>query len=127
MAGAALAALAALVDGGLLPQQPAPSQRRYEGRLYGVAARVSLDMDARRAHVHIAGLGIPVLDGVGWLDGAGESGSVVLEGGFAAKLARLRLRVDHARLDRRDDTVTVGITAPLLGAQTIVLRRAADA
>ena len=95
----------------------------FEGSFYGVYARVALNMNTRVAHVELSG--IPLggsLEGEGWLKSAGtESGPVVLQEEFAARLARRFVEISRASLDRRAGTVTVWASVPLLGEIEMVL------
>jgi len=95
----------------------------FEGSFYGVYARVALNMNTRVAHVTLSG--IPLggsLEGEGWLKSAGtESGPVVLQEEFAARLARRYVEISRASLDRGAKTVTVWASVPLLGEIEMVL------
>ena len=95
----------------------------FEGSFYGVYARVALNMNTRVAHVTLSG--IPLggsLEGEGWLKSAGtESGTVVLQDEFAARLARRYVEISRASLDRHARTVTVWASVPLLGEIEMVL------
>jgi len=95
----------------------------FEGSFYGVYASVALNTNTRVAHVTLSG--IPLggsLEGEGWLKSAGtESGPVVLQEEFAARLARRFVEISRASLDRGAKTVTVWAIVPLLGEIEMVL------
>ncbi len=95
----------------------------FEGRFYGVSAKVALNMRTRVAEVQLNG--VPLggrISGTGWLSDAGaEAGTVVLEPEFARRLHRRLVSIYSARLDRQKHTVTVGVKVPVLGALDLVL------
>lgn len=101
--------------------------REYAGNLYGVSAEVTLDFAERRADVAL--WGVPIagrVAGFGWLSNGAEAqerGAVVLDAELQAKLDRRFVRVVSAGLDRVADTVTVCVDVPVLGEQSLVLRR----
>lgn len=104
--------------------------RKYRGSLYGVTAKVELDLRRREALVQL--YGIPIggsVKGKGWLQNAPgadegrEEGGVWLEDELAAKLARRMVTIVNAKLDRKQNTVVVTAIVPFLGEQTIVLHR----
>lgn len=101
--------------------------REYSGSLYGVSAEVTLDFAERRADVAL--WGVPIagkVEGFGWLANGAEAqerGAVVLDAELKAKLDRRFVRVVSAGLDRVADTVTVCVDVPVLGEQSLVLRR----
>ena len=99
--------------------------RHFRGGMYGVVATVALDMRTRRAVVVLRGAPIGGrVGGVGWLaEHAAEAGRVVLEPDFARRLSARFVSIQTAALDRQDDTVTVGVTVPLFGRQSLTLRR----
>ena len=95
----------------------------FEGRFYGVNAKVALNMRTRVAKVHLDG--VPIggrISGTGWLtDSAAEAGSVVLAPEFERRLRRRMVAIYSARLDRQKHTVTVGVKIPVLGVLDLVL------
>lgn len=99
--------------------------QHFRGSLYGVTATVSLHMKSRQAEVQLRGLPIGgSLTGIGRLkDLNGEEGEVELEEGFAAQLAWRMVSIQSAALDRVANTVTVTVTVPLFGAQSLELQR----
>ena len=110
----------------LVMQQPVECEvQRYHGGMYGVTATVALDPQKRKAHVQLRG--IPLggrVEGVGWLTSDDqESGAVELEEEFAAALGRRFVSIVRAHRDRATDTLTVVVSVPLLGEQTLVLER----
>ena len=98
--------------------------QQFQGRMLGVRARVTLDMDTRKARIEL--LGAPMggyVQGVGWLrDPKAEAGGVVVDQEFARKLARRMVGIRHAALNRRARTVSVTVTVPVFGQQTMVLQ-----
>lgn len=98
--------------------------QQFQGRMLGVRARVALDMDTRKARIEL--LGAPMggyVQGVGWLtDPKAEAGKVVVDREFARKLARRFVSITHAGLNRRARTVSVTVTVPVFGQQTLVLQ-----
>lgn len=110
----------------LLMQQPAECEvHRYHGGMYGVSAAVALDLRKRQAHVQLRG--IPLggrVEGVGRLASDDqEAGPVELEEELAAALGRRLVSIVRAHRDRATDTLTVVVSVPLLGEQTLVLTR----
>ena len=95
----------------------------FEGSFYGVTASVDLNMRTRVAQVRLNG--VPLggrISGTGWLqDAESESGKVVLEPGFEARLARRYVSIYSAHLDRKGHTVTVNVKIPILGIMALVL------
>ena len=95
----------------------------FEGRFYGVSAAVELNMRTRVAQVRLNG--VPLggrISGTGWLkDPESESGTVVLEPDFEARLARRYVSIYSAHLDREHHTVTVNVKIPILGIMSLVL------
>jgi hypothetical protein len=95
----------------------------FEGRFYGVSAKVALNMRTRVAKVSLNG--VPLggrISGTGWLTNAeAEDGSVVLAPEFRRRLSRRMVSIYRARLDRAKHTVTVGVKIPVLGAMDLVL------
>jgi hypothetical protein len=95
----------------------------FEGSFYGVTAQVELNMRTRVAQVRLNG--VPLggrISGTGWLkDPESESGTVVLEPTFEARLARRYVSIYSARLDRKEHTVTVNVKIPVLGIMSLVL------
>jgi hypothetical protein len=95
----------------------------FEGRFYGVSAAVELNMRTRVAQVRLNG--VPLggrISGTGWLkDPESESGTVVLEPDFEARLARRYVSIYSAHLDREHHTVTVNVKMPILGIMSLVL------
>ncbi len=95
----------------------------FEGSFYGVSASVELNMRTRVAQVRLNG--VPIggrISGTGWLqDPESESGTVVLEPSFEARLARRYVSIHSAQLDRKGHTVTVNVKVPLLGSMSLVL------
>ena len=94
------------------------------GERGGVRARVSLDMDTRKARIELVGAPMGgYVQGVGWLsDPKAEAGRVVVDREFARALARRFVGITHAGLNRRARTVSVTVTVPILGQQTMVLQ-----
>ena len=99
--------------------------QHFRGSLYGVTATVALHLKSRRAEVELRG--IPMggsVAGVGWLkDLESEAGEVELEEVFAARLARRMVSIQSAALDREANSVTVNVTVPLFGEQSLELKR----
>lgn len=95
----------------------------FEGRFYGVSAKVALNMRTRVARVSLNG--VPLggrISGTGWLtDAEAEDGTVVLEPEFERRLSRRMVSIYRARLDREKHTVTVGVKIPVLGTMDLVL------
>lgn len=95
----------------------------FEGRFYGVSAKVALNMRTRVAQVSLSG--VPLggrISGTGWLsDSEAEGGTVVLAPEFERRLGRRMVSVYRARLDRAKHTVTVGVQIPVLGKMDLVL------
>ena len=95
----------------------------FAGSFYGVSAQVELNMRTRVAQVRLNG--VPLggrISGTGWLkDPESESGTVVLEPTFAARLARRYVSIYSAHLDRKGHTVTVNVKIPVLGIMSLVL------
>lgn len=95
----------------------------FEGRFYGVSAKVALNMRTRVAQVSLNG--VPLggrISGTGWLSNAeAEEGTVVLAPEFERRLGRRMVSVYRARLDREKHTVTVGVKIPVLGKMDLVL------
>lgn len=95
----------------------------FEGRFYGVSAKVALNMRTRVARVSLNG--VPLggrISGTGWLsDSEAEDGTVVLEPEFERRLGRRMVSIYRARLDRAKHTVTVGVKIPVLGVMDLVL------
>ena len=95
----------------------------FEGSFYGVSAVVELNMRTRIAQVRLNG--VPLggrVSGTGWLQNAElESGTVVLEPSFEARLARRYVSIYSAHLDRKGHTVTVNVKIPILGILSLVL------
>ncbi len=95
----------------------------FEGRFYGVSAAVELNMRTRVAHVRLNG--VPLggrISGTGWLkDPESESGTVILEPGFEARLARRYVSIYSAHFCRKHHTVTVNVKVPILGIVSLVL------
>lgn len=95
----------------------------FEGRFYGVSAKVALNMRTRVAQVSLNG--VPLggrISGTGWLSNAeAEEGTVVLAPEFEQRLNRRMVSVYRARLDRAKHTVTVGVKIPVLGKMDLVL------
>ena len=95
----------------------------FEGRFYGVSAKVALNMRTRVAEVSLNG--VPLggrISGTGWLtDAEAENGTVVLEPEFERRLSRRMVSIYRARLDRASHTVTVGVKIPVLGVIDLVL------
>ncbi len=95
----------------------------FEGHFYGVSAAVELNMRTRVAHVRLNG--VPLggrISGTGWLkDPESESGTVVLEPTFEARLKRRYVSIYSAHLDRKEHTVTVNVKIPILGIMSLVL------
>jgi|SaaInlV_125m_DNA_1040241.scaffolds.fasta_scaffold01182_6 hypothetical protein len=101
---------------------------RFAGSIYGVHARVHLNMRTRVATVSLRGAVIGgTVQGTGWLTNPeAEAGGVVLEERFAARLRRRFVRVESAALDRTRRTVTVRAAVPILGVVDIVLTQQED-
>jgi len=99
--------------------------RRFRGSLYGVTATVEMDLSTRKAAVELSGMVLGGgLSGIGWLnDPEVDKGSVVLDDDLAAALAWRGVRIVSASLDRETDSVSIGVTIPVLGFQRIVLSR----
>lgn len=97
--------------------------RRFRGSLYGVTATVEMDLSTRKAAVELSGMVLGGgLSGIGWLnDPEVDKGSVVLDDDLAAALAWRGVRIVSASLDRETDSVSIGVTIPVLGFQRIVL------
>ena len=97
--------------------------RRFRGSLYGVTATVEMDLSTRKAAVELSGLVLGGgLSGIGWLNESEvDKGSVVLDDDLAAALAWRGVRIVSASLDRETDSVSIGVTIPVLGFQRIVL------
>ena len=95
----------------------------FEGRFYGVSAKVALNMRTRVAQVSLNG--VPLggrISGTGWLANAeSEDGTVVLAPEFERRLRRRMVSIHRARLDRASHTVTVGVKIPVLGVLDLVL------
>jgi hypothetical protein len=95
----------------------------FEGRFYGVSAKVALNMRTRVAQVSLNG--VPLggrISGTGWLSNSeAEAGTVVLAPEFERRLGRRMVSVYRARLDRTKHTVTVGVKIPVLGKMNLVL------
>ena len=95
----------------------------FEGRFYGVSAKVALNMRTRVAQVSLNG--VPLggrISGTGWLsDSEAEAGTVVLAPEFERRLSRRMVSIHRARLDREKHTVTVGVKIPVLGVLDLVL------
>ena len=95
----------------------------FEGSFYGVSASVELNMRTRVAQVRLNG--VPLggrISGTGWLQNPeSESGTVVLEPSFEARLARRYVSIYSAQLDRKGHTVTVNVKVPILGMVSLVL------
>lgn len=95
----------------------------FEGRFYGVSAKVALNMRTRVAQVSLNG--VPLggrISGTGWLSNSeAEEGTVVLAPEFERRLGRRMVSVYCARLDRAKHTVTVGVKIPVLGKMDLVL------
>jgi hypothetical protein len=95
----------------------------FEGSFYGVSAAVELNMRTRVALVRLNG--VPIggrISGTGWLkDTESESGTVVLEPSFEARLARRYVSIHSAHLCRKHHTVTVNVKIPVLGIMSLVL------
>ena len=98
--------------------------QEFQGRMLGVRARVSLDMDTRKARIELVGAPMGgYVQGVGWLnDPKAEAGRVVVDREFARVLARRFVGITHAGLNRRARTVSVTVTVPIFGQQTMVLQ-----
>jgi hypothetical protein len=110
--------------GRILTQMGIPEPvETFEGRFYGVSASVELNMRTRVAHVRLNG--VPLggrISGTGWLqDAESESGTVVLEPSFEARLARRYVSIYSAHLDRKGHSVTVNVKVPILGIVSLVL------
>ena len=95
----------------------------FEGRFYGVSAKVALNMRTRVAQVspqrRAAGrahLRHGVAGGC-----RGRGGTVVLAPEFERRLRRRMVSIHRARLDRSEHTVTVGVKIPVLGVLDLVL------
>ena len=97
--------------------------KTFEGSFYGVSAAVELNMRTRVALVRLNG--VPIggrISGTGWLkDPESESGTVVLEPSFEARLARIYVSIHSAHLCRKHHTVTVNVKIPALGVMSLVL------
>lgn len=99
--------------------------QNYTGGVFGVTADVRLDLRTRVAHISMRGIPLgPPISGIGSLVAAAEeeSGSVHLDGEFAAALRRRRISIISASMERVAHTLTVLVHVPVLGAQRIVLR-----
>ena len=97
--------------------------RRFRGSLYGVTATVEMDLSTRKAAVELSGMVLGGgLSGTGWLNESEvDKGSVVLDDDLAAALAWRGVRIVSASLDRETDSVSIGVTIPVIGFQRIVL------
>ena len=96
---------------------------RFAGSIYGVHARVHLNMRTRVATVALRGAVLGgTVQGTGRLADAGaEAGGVVLERTFVVRLRRRFVTIQRAALDRARMTVTVWARVPILGAVEMVL------
>lgn len=103
--------------------------QHFRGSMYGVTASVALDLRTREAHVELRGIALGgSVAGVGWLKNIdGEEGDVELDDEFASKLAWRMVSIQTASLNRDTNSVTVHVTVPVLGAQTLELKRVNNA
>ena len=101
---------------------PAP-MKHFEGAFYGVTVEVDLNMRTRVAKVELNGAPLGGrISGTGWLENPeAESGTVVLEAGFAKRLRRRFVGIHSAHLDRARNRMTVNVKVPILGAVELVL------
>lgn len=103
--------------------------QHYRGSMYGVTAKVELNLKRREAKVQLYGIPIGgTVEGMGWLvpnngDADGEQGGVDLEDDFAARLARRMVSIEKAKLDRVRNVMEVTVNVPFFGQQTLVLER----
>ena len=100
--------------------------QNYTGSLYGVTAKVVLNLKRRQAHVRLHGIAVGGrIQGVGRLVGHvdAEEGGVELEEEFEQALARRFVTIQGAKLDRPNNRVLVEAVIPFFGQQTIVLLR----
>ena len=99
-------------------------RRSFVGSLYGVNARVNIDMVSRVADVELNG--VPVggrVAGKGWFKSkTAEAGPVELEESFFNALRRRRISIVRAALDRQANTITVVTNVPVLGSATLILK-----
>lgn len=97
--------------------------RAFVGSMYGVSARVEIDMNTRVAKVRLNGLPVGgLVEGRGWFESrTAEEGPVQLEESFAAALRRRRISIVRAALDRSGNTITVVTKVPIIGEATLTL------
>ncbi len=110
--------------GGLVAAVGCADKRTFVGSLYGVSARVNIDMISRIADVELSG--VPVggrVAGRGWFASkTAEAGPVELEEAFFNALRRRRISIVRAALDRQKNTITVVTNVPVLGSATLILK-----
>ena len=89
--------------------------RAFVGSMYGVSARVEIDMNTRVAQVRLNGMPVGgFVEGRGWFASrTAEEGPVELEDSFAAALRRRRISIVRAALDRARNTITVVTKVPI--------------
>ena len=97
--------------------------RAFVGSMYGVSARVEIDMNTRVAQVRLNGMPVGgFVEGRGWFASrTAEEGPVELEDSFAAALRRRRISIVRAALDRARNTITVVTKVPIIGEATLTL------
>jgi len=97
--------------------------RTFVGSLYGVSARVEIDVRTRVAQVQLRGVPVAgTVEGKGWFSSpTAEEGPVQLDPDFAAALRRRRIAIVRAALDRERDIITVVTRVPILGEATLRL------
>ena len=97
--------------------------RTFVGSLYGVSARVEIDVRTRVAHVRLRGVPVAgTVEGKGWFSSpTAEQGPVELDADFAAALRRRRISIVRAALDRDLDLITVVTRVPFIGEATLTL------
>jgi len=97
--------------------------RTFVGSLYGVSARVEIDVRTRVAQVRLRGVPVAgTVEGRGWFSSpTAEEGPVELDPNFAAALRRRRISIVRAALDRDQDVITVVTRVPIIGEATLRL------
>jgi len=97
--------------------------RTFVGSLYGVSARVEIDVRTRVAQVRLRGVPVAgTVEGKGWFSSpTAEEGPVELDPDFAAALRRRRISIVRAALDRKRDIITVVTRVPIIGEATLRL------
>ena len=95
----------------------------FQGHLLGVTATVRVDLQSRRADILLRG--VPVggrVEGSGWLtNNEFEHGGVQLDDDLQKALERRFVSIEGAALDRVKNVVTVNVSVPIFGVQSIEL------